>query len=617
MIVYCQATYLERKDQTLEGLRRIWPYVDRCVIVAPENPEEWPELVGGGPHPKPPKVEYHQEEWTDDFPAYRNKYLSHVKEGDWVIVADPDEWFSESFCQNLRTLLEKVEKEKIGLILINSHDFTDQPDGSVSETKSTFYKNLIFRYTKTVHYQGVGEAKNVHETLILPPGTRSGQLDDVYFYEHHKKWWEVWERAARNVWIGGGGNNVGEKNPSWKPLRQISEDVYDRTEEIHTSLKTWPQARAYFRKGRIDTKLKEWLWENRFEGFDWQHEMMEMGRWYFEYLHPEEAKFSDGRIWKPVTEVAPGSPPEVASFVEQTYLKVMGRHADDAGKKHYTSMILKGEISRDALPGILKQSPEYREKHPEETERVKMNVPVDVDLRLTAQIIWEAITRSETYARKIRPILELGRKWSALLQIPLKAETGGKGLDSTPKEQFEHYVQIFAEHCPPENYPRVLDIGAGWGAETAALREKGYSPIGITFGQENIRQAKEKFSVDLLEMDMHVLQFPDGFFDAAFSIQTFEHTFAPWLHILELRRVLRDGGRVFLDLPDPDDQAMLETIWHTSVLYPNQVKALFAKAGFKQVGDLSQKHRLQFFFEKIPDDGWEMWGYVRFIMERL
>lgn len=228
----------------------------------------------------------------------------------------------------------------------------------------------------------------------------------------------------------------------------------------------------------------------------------------------------------------------------------------------------------------------------------------------------DMLTRALMGTEDMKVKLEFLEKWELLLGIPRKVETGGKGTDIAPRENFIPFVKTFAEYAPPDRYPRILNIGAGCGAETDVLREHGYIVTGITFGRDNIEYAREKYGIELLEMDMHNLRFPDGSFDGIFMVQTFEHAFAPWLFIIEMRRVLRDGGVVFSDQPDPDDDAMLRTIWHTSVLYPNQTKALFWKAGFEEVVDLSQKHRLAFFFRKIPDGQFEMWGYVKHIVWR-
>lgn len=583
--------------QTKECVKRIRPYVDRAVIIVDEfvseDSKEWLRSQG---------CEVYLYPWEDSMVKMRNHYLEKLSPfGDWCVVSDPDEWFCEEFCKDVRKLIEEAETKGVGLLLINSHDVTVQPDGTKSETISDFFKNLIFSYEEGIRYEGVGEVKEVHETLRLPPGTKQATLPRKYYYEHVKYWHEIWERAARNVFIAGGGNNVGERNPSWRPLRQICDSL---------GLDLWPKAREYFRKGNIDPRLKKWLWDNRYEGWDFEHEEMEFGRWYFEYLHPEEAEG-----WKPVFELKPGSPQEVMRYVEEQYLSILGRHADDPGKKFYTKAILEGTIKREQLPAILKGSLEFQErfgKLPAE-EKVRIPVPVDVDVRITEGLFEKALLKSQTYWQKIKPKLDFAKKWDALLNIARKAETGGRGVDKTRKEAFVPFVETFAEYAPPEKFQFILDVGAGCGSESSALMGKGYKVIGITFGEDNIKYAKEHFGIDLLEMDMHNLQFPDGYFDGAFMIQTFEHAFSPWLFIIELRRVLRDGGRVFLDVPDPDDEEMLKTIWHTSVLYPNQIKALFWKAGFKEVVDLSQKHRLAFLFEKIPDGEFKMWGYVKHI----
>jgi len=397
-------------------------------------------------------------------------------------------------------------------LLINSHDILIKEDGTKEESVSDFFKNLIFKYDEGVRYEGVGEVKEVHEELKLPPGTKVAALPKKYYYEHVKYWHEVWERAARNVFIAGGGNNVGTRNKAWPKLRQICDEL---------GLDTWPKAREYFRKGNIDPRLKEWLWENRQDGWDYEHEMMEFGRWYFEYLHPEEAKFPDGRVWKPIFELKPGSPQEVMRYVEQQYLEVLGRHADDTGKQAYTRAILEGRIRREDLPEILRRSPEYRMRFPEKfkaEEKVRLQVPVDVHVRVTEDMFVDALMRSETYWQKIKPKLRLANKFEAYLAIQKKAETGGRGVDEEPVETFLHYVEKIKQIMPPGKYPYILEIGAGSGSETKALMDAGYKVTGITFGKDNIRYAKENYDIDLIEMDMHNLELPEGIF-------------TPWLHI--------------------------------------------------------------------------------------
>lgn len=388
MIVGCIGVYGERVEQALVGINRLRPHTDRYVVIVDDSvtEEQREQLKAAG-------CEVYYNKWEDSMVKMRNQYLAKVQTGDWVVVHDPDEWFNEDFCKNVKKILAQVESKPIDVLLINSHDTFMGKDGKSTTTTSDFFKNLIFHKRAGTHYEGVGEVKEVHETLIIPGMQQQAQLDKRWWYEHVKYWWEVWERAARNVFMGGGGNNAGQKNPSWLALRKICDDL---------DLKNWPTAREYFRKGGIHKGLKEWLWANRFEGWDYQHEMLEFGRWYFEYLHPEEAEG-----WAAVTELTPDSPPEVMRFVEETYRKVLGRDADQEGKQAYTQAILAKEIQREQLPTILLHSKEHVEKA-SDTQTMKIQVPVDVTIKVNEEVIVQTLMKSDAWTGEIKPKLDLG-----------------------------------------------------------------------------------------------------------------------------------------------------------------------------------------------------------------
>lgn len=414
MIVGCIGLYGERVEQALVGIKRLRPYVDRYVVITDESVTESQkqQLQAAG-------CEVYFHPWLDSTVKMRNQYLQKCQHGDWIVVHDPDEWFSESFCKDLRQVLAEAEKDNIRVLLINSHDTWRRLDGKVETGVSTFYKNLIVHYETDAYYEGVGEGEDSkvgwHEVLRMPLGSLTARLPDKYWYEHVKEEHEVWERAMRNAFIAGGGNDRRDSNPSWKPLRAICESL---------GLETWTKLREYLRKGKIAPQLKEWFWENRFEGFDYDHEEMEGGRWYFEYLHPEEAKFPDGRVWKPVLEVLEGSEVEVMRYVEDVYMKVLHRHADQQGKEAYATAIIQGRLKRELLPLVIQQSQEYQQRFgrplipdvippapgiPPQLpgESVRLPVPVNVDVRLTEDLFIEALKRSKIWWQ-VKPRLDVG-----------------------------------------------------------------------------------------------------------------------------------------------------------------------------------------------------------------
>jgi SAM-dependent methyltransferase len=256
-------------------------------------------------------------------------------------------------------------------------------------------------------------------------------------------------------------------------------------------------------------------------------------------------------------------------------------------------------------------------------EKVRVQVPVSIDVQVTPEMFVKAIMQSETYWRKIKPMIDLARKFDAYLAIQKKAETGGKGVDEEPLETFTHYIEKIKAAMPPDKYPFILEVGAGAGDETKALMDAGYRVVGITFGEDNIKRAEEKYGIKLLEMDMHNLQFPEKYFDGAVIIHTFEHALAPHMVVGELRYVLRDGGRVYVAVPDPDAEHV-KTVWHTNLLNKEQIIEIFRYWGFREIsgGELQGKcdrDKYEFVFEKLPDDHPDFrhkWGYIQHIYRR-
>jgi len=348
-IVYCMTFYGERVAQVAKCLKRVVLYVNRCVLVHDGTPKasQIDQLYKLSNR----KAEFVYRKWDDRFAKQRNAYLDHVEEGEWVIVSDPDELFSLSFVTDIRTILMDAEKQGINSLLINTHDVIKELDGKTTRNVSNRFKQLIFKYEEGVRYVG-----SVHETL-LPGihGWRSANLDPRYYYEHHKTMLDIKESGARNVFCGGGGNNVKERNPLYVQWQAWA------IAHIFAlgGVADWPHMRDYIRKGHIDEDLKQFFIDHRNDsGWDYENESRDPFTWY-SILFPEEMKGWESKPEPP----SKGSPSEVMAYVEQQYLQILGRKADDKGKQLYTDSILVGNIKREQLPEMLKNSEEYKQKH--------------------------------------------------------------------------------------------------------------------------------------------------------------------------------------------------------------------------------------------------------------
>lgn len=340
-IVYCMNFYEERMPQVKACIIRVRPYVDRCVLVFDDTvsleSQKWLRQWG---------CELHYRKWDNHFSKQRNAYLDHVNEGEWVLTSDPDELYSESFMEDLQKILIEADKTGTNTLRINAVDLTLMPGDKVTRVVSDWFKQLIFKFEEGVRYVGC-----VHETL-LPGihGWRVRDLDKRYFYEHTKSYVEVKERGARNVFCGGGGNNVRDKNPMYVELQRIAKRL---------GLEKWPQMREYIRRGNIDPELQDIIVKNRNDaGWDWENESRDFFLW-CKAIHPRQFKEWESKPKSP----SKGSPTEVMAYVEDQYLKILGRNADDVGKQHYTMAIVQGRIKREDLPKILKESEEYKQKH--------------------------------------------------------------------------------------------------------------------------------------------------------------------------------------------------------------------------------------------------------------
>ena len=91
---------------------------------------------------------------------------------------------------------------------------------------------------------------------------------------------------------------------------------------------------------------------------------------------------------------------------------------------------------------------------------------------------------------------------------------------------------------------RCLDLGCGTGLTIPALREAGWSVVGVDVSADQLRAARERVgeSAALVQADAHELPFEAGEFDAVVSILTHTDFDDPRRVFAEARRVLHPGG---------------------------------------------------------------------------
>lgn len=98
----------------------------------------------------------------------------------------------------------------------------------------------------------------------------------------------------------------------------------------------------------------------------------------------------------------------------------------------------------------------------------------------------------------------------------------------------------------PEN-ARILEIGAGTGANFPFYPKSARAPVASEISLKMIEYARAKTSaVELVQADAENLPFAANSFDAAFATLVFCSIPNPQNAFSELRRVVRDNGRIVL-----------------------------------------------------------------------
>ena len=286
---FCQME-TNRIDTVRPNLERAFPYFDQFVIIdggSEDGTVEWLE--------EQPKVDLVKFKWCDDFPKSRNQYFQRVgelREPDEIsvcCVADDDEFFSEFLMQNIKPMTQQMLGAGGTSLTIRCRVVTlDRNWDRIEERLSDLWKPLIFIWEPGIHYEDPGHV--VHETLIFPSGQKEIKARDFadtpgeIIYEHIKRERLEWVRGIRNFYTCGGGHNLRDDQPLWRPFREMI--------SRHVEFDNWPDVEKYFEKGNIAQEIKDWFIEHRKYGlpsYDSKYtEVREGFLTYFLWHHPEE-----------------------------------------------------------------------------------------------------------------------------------------------------------------------------------------------------------------------------------------------------------------------------------------------------------------------------------------
>lgn len=142
-------------------------------------------------------------------------------------------------------------------------------------------------------------------------------------------------------------------------------------------------------------------------------------------------------------------------------------------------------------------------------------------------------------------------------ELAIDAHSGYYSRGNYEGDRYLWTIQTFLPDCKGK---RILEVGCGCGS-LLALLQRDNETVGIDAATDGIAACKARgIEGHCLDPSGEPLPFADNSFDFVICLETLEHMMNPYYALTEMRRVLRDGGRLICSVPNP--------IWGHIFLYP-------------------------------------------------
>lgn len=168
-------------------------------------------------------------------------------------------------------------------------------------------------------------------------------------------------------------------------------------------------------------------------------------------------------------------------------------------------------------------------------------------------------------------------------------------------------AEVVTSYIDPLNLPKnskILDLGCGPGYFLDEMKTRGYTDLtGVTLSPGDVKLCEDKGHT-IKRYDLSFIPQKDGYYDESvdfiFLRHALEHSPYPVFSLMEYNRILKQGGRIYIEVPAPDCDRMHEfNLNHYSILGQNQLAALLTRTGF----NIEKFNNLEFDLSVPDKDG--------------
>jgi len=147
---------------------------------------------------------------------------------------------------------------------------------------------------------------------------------------------------------------------------------------------------------------------------------------------------------------------------------------------------------------------------------------------------------------------------------------------------------VVKQYIDPLNIPKdskILDLGCGPGYFLDEMKSRGYTDLtGVTLSPGDIKVCEDKGHT-IKKYDLSFLPQSEGYYDESvdflFLRHALEHSPYPIFSLMEYNRVLKQFGKIYIEVPQPGCERRHEAnLNHYSILGQDQLAALIVRTGF-------------------------------------
>ena len=160
-----------------------------------------------------------------------------------------------------------------------------------------------------------------------------------------------------------------------------------------------------------------------------------------------------------------------------------------------------------------------------------------------------------------------------------------EGDSQMHKDLTRSVVEKYIDPLTIQKNAKILDLGCGPGYFLDLMKDRGYTDLtGVTLSPGDIKICEVK-GHKIAKYDFSFLPQKDGYYDESidfiFLRQALEHSPYPIFTLMEYNRVLKQGSKIYIEVPAVNQPRRHE--WnnnHYSVLGNEQLAALLNRTGF-------------------------------------